>query len=82
MIYTSLTKCNCADFERRKLPCKHIYRLAVELGIIEIIKRNPGGYNKEKLAEIKASADIDSDPEQIKRQKSAMTKKCAPIEID
>lgn len=27
--------CSCGDFRRRKLPCKHIYRLAMELGLIE-----------------------------------------------
>ncbi len=27
----TLDKCTCADYIRRKLPCKHIYRLAMEL---------------------------------------------------
>lgn len=31
---TSLASCTCNDFVRRKKPCKHIYRLAMELGII------------------------------------------------
>lgn len=32
-LYTaSLEKCSCADFERRGLPCKHMIRLALELG--------------------------------------------------
>ena len=79
---TTLNECNCYDFQGRKLPCKHIYRLAVELGIIEIIKRAPGGYNKEQLDNIKNSADIDSDPEQIKRIAKAKEPKCAPQSID
>lgn len=29
----SLDGCDCADFQRRRLPCKHMIRLAVELGI-------------------------------------------------
>ncbi|MBR0288403.1 MAG: SWIM zinc finger family protein [Selenomonadaceae bacterium] len=29
----SLDKCTCMDFGRRRKPCKHIYRLAIELGI-------------------------------------------------
>lgn len=29
----SLGKCTCMDFGRRRKPCKHIYRLAIELGI-------------------------------------------------
>ena len=30
---THLNGCNCGDFIRRKLPCKHMYRLAIELGV-------------------------------------------------
>lgn len=75
---TSLKECTCYDFQERHLPCKHMYRLAVELGIIEIIKRPT--YDKEKVEAIKNSSDIDSDPDQIKRQKSAA--KCKIISID
>lgn len=32
---TFLDYCPCGDFHRRKLPCKHIYRLAMELGLFE-----------------------------------------------
>lgn len=32
---TTLLSCECVDFARRKRPCKHIFRLAIELGIIE-----------------------------------------------
>lgn len=77
---THLDSCTCNDFMERQKPCKHIYRLAVELGLIEIIKRQGGGYDKKKLDEIKNSDDIDSQPDQLKRQKSAL--KCKIIEID
>ena len=30
----SLTECTCPDFQQRKLPCKHMYKLALELGIV------------------------------------------------
>lgn len=30
---TTLDTCQCVDFSRRKLPCKHMYRLAMELGL-------------------------------------------------
>jgi hypothetical protein len=30
----SLVHCTCEDFSRRNLPCKHIYRLASELGYL------------------------------------------------
>lgn len=32
---TFLDQCSCADFTRASLPCKHIYRLAIELGVLE-----------------------------------------------
>lgn len=82
---TSLSQCNCPDFQARQLPCKHIYRLAVELGVIEIIRRASGGgssASKELLAEIKASEDVDSHPEQVKRIEKAKGAKMAPVSID
>lgn len=75
---TSLSQCNCYDFQDRHLPCKHMYRLAVELGVIEIIRRNSGNI----LEEIKASDDIDSHPEQIKRMEKAKGTKMSPVSID
>lgn len=33
---TSLASCTCNDFVKRKKPCKHIFRLAMELGIIDV----------------------------------------------
>lgn len=32
---TSLESCTCSDFKTRKLPCKHIYRLAIECGLMD-----------------------------------------------
>lgn len=37
-IYTSLNSCSCADFHYRQRPCKHIYKLALEVGLIKEIK--------------------------------------------
>ena len=31
---THLDACQCVDFIRYKLPCKHMYRLAIELGVL------------------------------------------------
>lgn len=31
----SLEGCSCMDFSRRRSPCKHMYRLAHELGVFE-----------------------------------------------
>lgn len=79
---TSLSQCDCYDFQGRHLPCKHMYRLAVELGIIEIIRRSGGGMNKDLIAEIKASEEIDKHPEQIKRIEKAKGVKMTPLSID
>lgn len=32
---TTLSDCTCVDFSIRRLPCKHIYRLAMELGLLD-----------------------------------------------
>ena len=32
---TSLQSCTCIDFGRNKRPCKHIYRLAMECGLLQ-----------------------------------------------
>ena len=31
----TLDSCTCVDFSRTRRPCKHIYRLAMELGLLE-----------------------------------------------
>ncbi len=35
MYNVTLTHCDCEDFKKRNSPCKHIYKLALELGIID-----------------------------------------------
>ena len=45
---TTLDSCTCVDFVRRKLPCKHIYRLALELEGADIQQ----GVNKNEYAEL------------------------------
>lgn len=34
--FVSLDKCTCVDFQKRRKPCKHMYRLAFELGIFDL----------------------------------------------
>lgn len=74
---TSLSSCTCYDFQDRHLPCKHMYRLAVQLRVIKIINRR---HDKERLAQIQALSDPDNEPEQIRRKENAAS--CVPIEID
>lgn len=35
--HTWLVECECVDFQRRKHPCKHMYRLAFELGEYDLV---------------------------------------------
>lgn len=52
--HVTLENCECSDFKRRNLPCKHIYRLAIELGIIEenVLSYSHGGYSWKQAVEI------------------------------
>ena len=36
----TLNSCTCYDFESRNLPCKHIYKLALDLGFFSIPEKN------------------------------------------
>ena len=79
--HTTLASCTCAWQQAHHTPCKHMYRLAVELGIIEIVKRgSPRGHDAKSLEEIRASGDVDAQPEQIKRIEGA--KKIKPDKIE
>ena len=77
---TTLSGCTCYDFQERRLPCKHMYWLAAELEVIEIV--NLVSHSKEILREIKSSSNIDAHPEQIKRIKKAKEAKCQPLTVD
>jgi predicted nucleic acid-binding Zn finger protein len=39
-----LDSCSCPDFQDRQFPCKHIYRLAAELGLVEKLEISPQKY--------------------------------------
>ena len=53
----TLTSCTCRDFAMRQLPCKHMYKLAQELNIVDTSgiskKKDAKKYNQTyKLEEI------------------------------
>ena len=60
------------------------YGIQIDLNVIERHIKSIDDYNKEKekLARIKASDDINNEPDQLKRQKSALSSKCTPAEVD
>jgi len=62
--HVTLDSCTCQDFQYNKktaAPCKHIYRLASELGVMDLPKPDPAG-KKEINAHI---------PEELQRWKTA-----------
>lgn len=73
---TSLSSCTCFDFQDRKLPCKHIYRLASELGYIEIVNLKP------TRADILSCDSIDDLPAQKIKIERAKRIKASDIKID
>lgn len=51
---TSLISCSCVDFAKNKgMPCKHMYRLAMELGVLDCDFKS--GLNKNKAKKIPES---------------------------
>lgn len=56
----SLDECTCFDFESKQLPCKHMYRLAFELGYLTDLPK----VDKKAAKEFK-----NSIPEEIERYK-------------
>ena len=52
---TTLDSCTCGDFRHRKLPCKHIYRLAIELGMLD--ESAESGVNKNTLKAMQFSLE-------------------------
>ena len=73
---TTLTSCTCIDFARRKMPCKHIYRLAIELGELRDDAesdlsqvKSPDLSRAEKRAALaEAVRFIESYPENVQRK--------------
>lgn len=62
--HVTLESCECSDFKMRQLPCKHIYRLAIELGFMDedVLSYTHGGYSWKQAVEI-----LEKYPENIQR---------------
>lgn len=72
-----LEACTCADFAIRNLPCKHIYRLADELGLLADLpkyKKGSGSFDPaaemERYRSLYESGQISAD---------AYVKVCTPL---
>lgn len=71
----TLDSCTCGDFIRRKLPCKHMYRLAMECGVFD--GKTKIGVNKNTLKSMQLSLEdvvsaLESLPEQSQRKLQEM----------
>jgi hypothetical protein len=69
---TTLNECTCIDFIRRRLPCKHMYRLAIELQMINLSAetdsrkiKNPPPADSLNLAESVSNIEALSSEAQI-----------------
>lgn len=62
---TQLNSCTCTDFTRRSLPCKHMYRLAFELGLLSgtVSAFSKGGYTWKQAVDI-----IEKYPETVQEE--------------
>lgn len=69
--HTSLNSCGCEDFRSRNLPCKHMYRLALELGLIPgpFYSYLHGGYDWKQVIEI-----VERLPDDVQREFSSHLK--------
>lgn len=54
---TSLDKCTCVDFAINQSPCKHMFRLAHEVGVYNIEKNMPQ-YTADQKNAIKTAEEI------------------------
>ena len=77
---TTLNSCTCPDFKSRQLPCKHIYKLAMQLGEMDIdvshnISHNdnkPNYVNEDNTEAHTVNINIDVD-DIINRAKNSTT---------
>ena len=62
---TTLEHCNCGDFIRRHQPCKHMYRLAMEFGLLDLQYRSysHGGYTWKQAIEL-----LEELPEDVQKE--------------
>lgn len=56
---TTLASCTCNDFVRRKKPCKHVFRLAMELGIIDTAYKTGRSTGERNEAQISFADSIE-----------------------
>jgi hypothetical protein len=59
---TTLTACQCRDFSVRRLPCKHIYRLAYELQVFDLNRTVVTSLSSIVSPGQSASEEIDFSP--------------------
>lgn len=64
---TTLISCTCTDYGIRRLPCKHIYRLAHELGVFPLDNVKANGSIGMQLRIGDAMKIIESIPEDLQR---------------
>ncbi len=64
---TSLYKCTCPDFSTRKIPCKHMIRLAMEVGLL--FNLSPRGLSADIQDLLFTQSDLLQDIEKLNKEK-------------
>ena len=59
MLFLDVYKRQCNDFVRRKKPCKHVFRLAMELGIIDTAYKTGRSTGERNEAQISFADSIE-----------------------
>lgn len=63
--HVTLNSCTCVDFMRNKRPCKHIYRLAMELGLLEDNTYNTGEKYEDKSDLLQSFEGLDLETKKL-----------------
>ncbi len=69
--HTSLTQCDCMDFQIKRRPCKHMYHLALELGLLIGCAVENNSYVRELDNREK---QLDEKAERLEKEKSGLQK--------
>lgn len=58
--HTTLNSCTCPDFQFRRAPCKHMYRLALEVGLLRSISHSDVDAAFARLVKERAELQVES----------------------
>lgn len=60
LYHTNLFNCTCVDYQTRHLPCRHMYALAGDLGLIDLYQALPKKKAEAEVSEETASGETEA----------------------